>query len=310
VVVTLLALAGPLTARRLGAFAAITTIALAPVVAFSLATVGAPVPATAAAKVYGGLIGLLRGDHEPLVMTLALRPGMFLSEWIVWLTRSHWLLPLALPAVALAWKQRGRALGAPALALVLHPLAMALLAPYQPPSFQEGRYSIQLLPLAFVVLGIAVAGSSRLRRGVVLVTLLTLALPPLGLAAVRYGWAVQNINAMQVHLGRWVNEQLPADARLAVNDIGAIAYFSRRTVVDLSGLVTPDVIPYRRQGQEAIVRYVAEQCPDYVIIFPTWFPVLAARSDIIEPIYRVVLEHNQVSGAAEMVVYRMTRCTV
>jgi arabinofuranosyltransferase len=310
VVVVLLALARPLSARRLCAFALPTIVALAPVVAFSLATVGTPVPATAAAKVYGGLLGLLRGDREPLATTLALRPRIFLKEWIVWLTRSNWVLPLVVPAVALVWTHRGRALGVPALALVLHPLAMALLAPYQAPSFQEGRYSIQLLPLAFVVLGIAVAASTRRRRGVVLVALLVLALPPLGLAAVRYGWAVQNINAMQVHLGRWVHERLPANARLAVNDIGAIAYFSRRTVVDLSGLVTPDIIPYRRQGQEAIVRYVAEQCPDYVIIFPTWFPVLAGRGDMLEPLYRVVLAHNQVSGAAEMVVYRLTRCTV
>ena len=58
-----------------------------------------------------------------------------------------------------SWRSAGawaaRAL-VPACALLAHPIAMALLAPYRGPGFQEGRYSIHLLPLALV---------SRSRRG-------------------------------------------------------------------------------------------------------------------------------------------------
>ena len=129
-------------------------------------------------------------------------------------------------------------------------------------------------------------------------------------AATRYAWAVQNINAMQVHLGRWVDAELPKTARLALNDIGAIAFFSRREVIDLMGLVTPDIIPYRRRGETGVMEYVAETCPEYVIIFPAWFPRLAASRETLEPIYRVRLERNEVAGAAEMVVYRLLRCAV
>jgi len=132
----------------------------------------------------------------------------------------------------------------------------------------------------------------------------------LGPAATRYGWAVQNINAMQVHLGRWVDASAPKTARIAVNDIGAIAYFSRREVIDLMGLVTPEIIPYRRQGEGGVIRYLKEACPQYVIIFPAWFPRLASSSDTLEPVYRVRLERNEVAGAAEMVVYRLVRCAV
>jgi hypothetical protein len=103
---------------------------------------------------------------------------------------------------------------------------------------------------------------------------------------------------------------VPRTSRIALNDIGAIAYVSRRPVIDLMGLVTPDIIPYRRQGESGVIRYVAERCPDYVIVFPTWFPQLTARSDVLEPIYRVRLERNEVSGGPEMVVYRVTRCHV
>src|SRR5262249_61849468 len=102
--------------------------------------------------------------------------------------------------------------------------------------------------------------------------------------------------------------ELPKTARLALNDIGGIAFFSRRDVIDLMGLVTPEIIPYRRRGETGVIEYVSETCPDYVIIFPAWFPRLAASRETLEPIYRVRLARNEVAGAEEMVVYRLVRC--
>jgi len=69
------------------------------------------------------------------------------------------------------------------------------------------------------------------------------------------------------------------------------------------GLVTPGIIPYRRQGEAGVLRYLERACPDYLIIFPVWFPQLAAMSDRFTPIYRIRLDHNKVAGADEMVVY-------
>ncbi|MBI4637786.1 MAG: hypothetical protein HY727_15740 [Candidatus Rokubacteria bacterium] len=322
--VPLLALARPLTVRRAVVFAVVTVVVLAPAVAFNLATVGAPVPATAAAKVEGGLLGWLSGVREPLALTLIGRPWAFFREWVGWLVSTSWLLPFALlVAIPIAWVRTGRLLGFPAAALIAHPLAMALLAPYRGPGFQEGRYSIHLLPVAMVVVAAMARGRGKPRA---LGTPLARRLPPpariavvaflaaavVGLipAADRYAWGVQNINAMQVHLGRWVDAHVPRPARLAVNDVGAIAYFSRREVIDLMGLVTPEIIPYRREGERGVIRYVIEKCPDYVIVFPAWFPELSARADLLEPVYRVRLERNEVSGGPEMVVYRLTRCAV
>jgi len=74
--------------------------------------------------------------------------------------------------------------------------------------------------------------------------------------------------------------------------------------------VTPDIIPYRRQGEPGVMQYLTEACPQYVIIFPAWFPQIASSTDMLEPIYRVRLERNEVAGAAEMVVYRLVRCAV
>jgi len=339
--VPLLALGRPLGVRRALLFGAVTVVAVAPVVAFTLLTVGAPLPATASAKIEGGVVGWVAGLGEPLGRTLVARPWEFSRDWVAWLARTHWLLPLALaPAIVLAWIRHGRVLGVPALGLLVHPLGMALLAPYRGPGFQEGRYSAHVLPLAMIVLAVAlgtgavgatvvagparpawtVGGLRKMLRGsdsaysrarvIAVVLYLAVALATLPGAATRYAWGVQNINAMQVHLGRWVDANVPSTARLAVNDIGAIAYFSRREVIDLMGLVTPEIIPYRRQGEAEIMRYVTTACPDYVIIFPTWFPAMAARADLLVPVYRVRLARNEVAGGSEMVVYRLVQCTV
>lgn len=346
--VPLWAFGRPLTARRALVFGGVTLIVLAPSVAFTLWTVGAPLPATAAAKIEGGLVGWLSGVREPLAHTLLARPWEFLREWVDWLAQAHWLLPVALaPALVLAWLRHGRALGVPALGLLIHPLGMALLAPYRGPGFQEGRYSMHVLPLAIVLIAAAVrtgavgaspylsqathessrplgprysSGLKKMLRGsdsaysrarvIAVVLYLAIGLATLPGAATRYAWGVQNINAMQVHLGRWIDANVPKAARLAVNDIGAIAYFSRREVIDLMGLVTPEIIPYRRQGEGRVMEFVVTACPDYVIIFPTWFPVLASRSDVLTPVYRVRLQRNEVAGGPEMVVYRLARCTV
>jgi hypothetical protein len=306
-----LALARPLTPARAAAFVLAPLAVAAPMIAFSWATVGTPYPAPAAAKVEGGLVGWLGGVREPLATTLAVRPWRCASEWAAWLWRTHALLPLALaPASVLAWRRGGRALGVVALALLAHPLGMALLAPYRGPGFQEGRYSIHLLPLALVVVAVGLGAALRGRARAGLLAWLALALWTLGPAAERYAWGVQNIEAMQVRIGRWVDAHVPGSARLAVNDIGAIAFVSRREVVDLMGLVTPEILPYRRLGEDGVIRFVAEVCPDYVIVFPTWFPRLAARGDLLEPVYRVRLGRVEVAGGPEMVVYRVQRCAV
>ena len=307
--VPLFLLARPLSLRRIVIFSVIVAVVVAPAVAFSVATVGAPVPATAAAKVEGGLLGWARGLHEPAVVTWLARPRRFTWDWLVWLTRTNAFLALAIvPGLVVAWLRGGRALAVPALALIAHPLGMALLAPYREPSFQEGRYSMHVLPLALVVLAVTVTGLSvRMQRALV-VAYLVAAVVTLPRAAERYAWGVQNINAMQVHLGHWVAEHVAPGASLALNDIGAIAYVSRRPVIDLMGLVTPDILPYRREGEGGVARYINERCPDLVIVFPAWFPTLTSRRDVLVPMYRVELSHNEVAGAREMVVYALKRC--
>jgi hypothetical protein len=298
-------LSGPLTWRRALTWLGPVALCVAPWVAFNVATIGNPLPGTALAKIEGGLLGALAGVREPLATSLVRRPSQYFGEWIRWLWRVDVLLPLLLlPGMAWLGRHRGRAALVPACVLLVHPLAMALLAPYRGPGFQEGRYSIHLLPLALVVAvaSLATVGGVWLRR-VGALALLVAVLVALPGAASRYGWAVQNIEAMQVHLAHWVIDHTPPTARLGLNDVGAITYFSRREIVDVMGLVTPAILPYRREGEAGVLRYLERTCPDYLIVFPAWFPSLSAMADRFRPVYRVHLDHNTVAGADELVVY-------
>jgi hypothetical protein len=317
----LLWLSGPLTWRRGVSWLAPVAACLGPWVVFNWTTTRTPLPATAAAKIEGGLVGLLAGVREPAGTMLFVRPWQFASDWGRWLWQADALVPiLLLPGLWWLGRRWGRAALAPACVLLVHPVAMALLAPYRGPAFQEGRYSIHLLPLAIVVAVAAlsvlsrfalssvgregrvrgVLGYARPAAGLALLAGVLVALPP---AASRYGWGVQNIEAMQVHLGRWVERHTEPTARLALNDVGAITYFSRREIVDVMGLVTPAIIPFRREGEAGVLRYLQRTCPDYLIIFPAWFPTISAMTDHFEPVYRVRLAHNTVAGADELVVY-------
>jgi hypothetical protein len=69
------------------------------------------------------------------------------------------------------------------------------------------------------------------------------------------------------------------------------------------GLVTPAIIPFRRDGEKGVLRYLEQACPDYLIVFPAWFPTIAEMADRFHPVYRVRLDHNEVAGADELVVY-------
>ena len=304
--------AGPLTAGRTSRYALAGAAIIGPWVIFNLVTGGTPLPATAAAKIEGGLAGFLAGAREPATRTFFSRPWQFSKGWARWLWDVNALLPLlAVPGLALLWWRGGRRLGLPATALALQPLAMALLAPYRGPTFQEGRYVIHLIPLAFATAVLPVAALGRAREIAGLVHLRRLlaaglaaaALVSLWPAATRYGWAVQNIEAMQVRLGQWVSAHTPVDARLALNDVGAIGYLSRRPVIDLMGLVTPAILPYKKDGEDGVLRYLERACPEYLIVFPRWFPRLTAMRDHFTPIETVRLARNTVAGADEMVVY-------
>ena len=98
----------------------------------------------------------------------------------------------------------------------------------------------------------------------------------------RYALSVKNINEMQVHLGKWVNRNVPRESLIAINDIGAIKFFGERKCLDLEGLAFPQIVPYKIMGKESYVVYLDKHRPDYFIIFPWWYPEVYAHLGLFE----------------------------
>ena len=105
---------------------------------------------------------------------------------------------------------------------------------------------------------------------------------------------VKETTTLNVHLGLWLDHNTSADASLATHDIGAIAYFTDREIVDTVGLTSPDLLPFIRsalaQGKprdDGLLEYLTLRQPDYLIIDPDWYPHLAHRDDLFTQVYSV-----------------------
>jgi len=197
------------------------------------------------------------------------------------------------------------------------PLGYALLhaIPYQ-----HGRYLMPLIPFNALVGVWGLLRAVRLAEGrgwirqtrntvrPVLTSLIFAVGTMWRLPAMSRNYAdnVQNINAMHVAFGEWALEHTSPNDALALNDIGAIGYVSQRYVVDLAGLITPEVVPLLRESDSAsnLLDYLSQQGVDYVIIFPNWFPELAKQSQALQPVHTITLEHNTIAGGDTMVAFR------
>jgi arabinofuranosyltransferase len=98
---------------------------------------------------------------------------------------------------------------------------------------------------------------------------------PLLLAAAQNAWLTaaevapgsaayaRSLRRVNVAIGRWLAASTPPGTVVAAENIGAIGYVSGRTILDMNGLVTPAVIPYKREGR--VDRYLEAHPPDYII---------------------------------------------
>ncbi|MEW6104085.1 MAG: hypothetical protein AB1630_09815 [bacterium] len=94
---------------------------------------------------------------------------------------------------------------------------------------------------------------------------------------VAYGKNCKDIYFQQIQCGKWVLENTPANATIALNDAGAIKYISQRYCIDLVGLCYPKIARYSThvggEGNGPLYEFLEklERKPDYFIIYPSWF---------------------------------------
>lgn len=177
-----------------------------------------------------------------------------------------------------------------------------------PVTYQHGRYLMPAMPLYFLFgfAGFCMVIQRYLAMGrwkfigktwiasTIIVELLFWTLGARVFAA-----DVAIIESEMVAVAKWINQNTPADAVTASHDIGAVGYFSNRKLLDLAGLVNPEVIPFIRD-EAALREYLDDRGADYLITFPSWYP------DLIKGKKKVYQTHSLISllhGGENMGVY-------
>lgn len=113
---------------------------------------------------------------------------------------------------------------------------------------------------------------------------------------------VRFIESEMVDTAVWIENNTNQDTRIAAHDIGAMGYYSNRYILDLAGLINPEVIPFIRQ-QERLGEYLEENDVDYLVTFPGWYPELGKNLPVV---YRNEQGYSPVLGGENMVVYQWT----
>jgi hypothetical protein len=184
----------------------------------------------------------------------------------------------------------------------------------------HGRYLIPIIPfinLASInILVKLIAHYSqkkpqllKYRRKLVTLTIL-LTLGGTAIFAEMIGKNTGNINDQQVTIGKWINDNLPDEKVIALNDIGAITFLTEKRIVDMEGLVTPEVLKIRRMRLEDqdpnIMALLKKNNVNYLIIYPQWYEILMNKySGGFTKVFSARLDKNTICGGIEMFVYKI-----
>lgn len=178
-----------------------------------------------------------------------------------------------------------------------------------PVDYQYGRYEMPIIPF----LGIyGIVGTAELvkripvrvirRTWAISAAVLVAAFAWLG--ANEYARSVAIINCEMVATARWTAANLPPGSLIAAHDIGAQGYFDSHRILDLAGLVSPEVIPIIRD-EPRLADWIREKGAEYSVFFPTWYPGLAGNSNFVS-VHAGDCAMTRESGEADLVVYKIT----
>lgn len=297
-------------------------LTLAPYLLFNLSLTGGLLPNTAAAKQAWAapLLAMPLGWRIEQLLTplaaggqLLLVPGMLVFA----------VLALAPQSQNVRMKFAGemglRAVGVRLVYLLPLLWGAALILLYAlrlPLPFQHGRYVIPALP-ALIVAGVIGTGWLYQRAlgtmiGRVLARTLVLTAAILFLVfAFRDGLIegyvkdVTIINQEMVTAAHWVAENLPPDELLAIHDIGAVGYFAPRPMLDIAGLVTPEVIPIILDG-DALWALMQERGAVYLMAMDDQVPNDDPNDPRLCPIFDTEGTIAPVQGGSNVVIYKLS----
>jgi hypothetical protein len=293
---------------------------LVPYLAFHYSTTGLPFPNTFYAKQqeYALLLTLQPVWQRWLAIVAVtlvggqvfLLPGFVYAVW-----RSISSLQPRAPS-----PEHSLPLGQPSASALLLPAAwwlahLTLYALRLPVTYQHGRYQMPVIPF-FILVGLggtayilrpqARAWPLRVLSRAMMASAGLVLLGFLGLGARAYATDVAFIQGEMVGTADWLAANVPLDSLVAVHDIGAIGYFTPRPLLDLAGLVTPEVIPFIADEVQ-LMEFMQARGADYVVFFPDWSDAYRrmAHDPRLEPVHTTGFAWTRQQGRANMTVYRL-----
>ncbi len=216
----------------------------------------------------------------------------FPAEVLAFLTDGHFLIPSMLAAVSLigiGWKIFKRQ-----STLLLIPALWSLflfLAYWKnlPKLYQNGRYLIPLLPTFLllsmdglqIILGLAKKQFSVLKvprtaafvQGMFILLLAGSFCWKAVEQEKTYAMYCKHISDRQVKTARWIADNISEHAIIATHDIGAIAYYSGRRVVDMVGLVSPAMID-NIGSFNGLMKFLIHSQATHVATLKNWFEIV------------------------------------
>ncbi len=151
------------------------------------------------------------------------------------------------------------------------------------PVYQHGRYIMPAMPIFFIWGLAALVGFSKSKvlgryhwvahtGWVSLLGVMSIAFWLVG--AITYARDVALIESEMVATAKWVAANVPGDEIIAAHDIGALGYYDNHALIDLAGLISPEVIPFIRD-EEKLAEFLDARGASYLIAFPDFYPLLS-----------------------------------
>ncbi|MDD2621164.1 MAG: hypothetical protein PHC92_10925 [Syntrophomonadaceae bacterium] len=112
-----------------------------------------------------------------------------------------------------------------------------------------------------------------------------------------YSWNTDNIEKVEVEMGKWVRDNIPANASIAVTDAGAVRFWSRpdHRIIDFMGLNS-----YRCIGRPS-TELLKEFKPEYAVFFRE----AVSDSNLYHELHSVKTIRNTVLGGNELVAVKV-----
>jgi len=263
-----------------------------PYLLFNLALSGNPMPNTFYAK---------QAEYQAYWLSMSL--GQRISYYLTPMIASPFVV--LIPG-AIAWlTKKIRMRNWAAIAGLLWFFGYILIYFMRIPAYQHGRYIIPAFPIMYLwgILGmIEYVFSPTANRRIVFVWQILLGILCLlfsYIAARQNAYDVYWIESEMVEAARWVQKNIAPDALLAVHDIGALGYYVPNPMLDMAGLITPDVVPVIRDSA-GLAQYLDDNSADYLIVFSGQYSKLVSQRT---PLFISGLQPDLLQGGDHIQVY-------